>query len=1011
MKHFSIVFLFLHLLINSYCQTSSSGYKPDRILPYGTGSWNSSQLGNHRVVLYVNSRTDAVRVHIPWRRRDKHPEQKGIILTDTAGKRIKNIIKNNISRASAEIVFQPASGSGQYYLYYMPYRLEGSHYPTAVYFEPVDQADPEWIEKNRLCQPEMVSELPEAKAVEIQSINEFNSFFPMEIIATKEEIDALINQHSDKSYLLFPENRKYPIRMKQDIPYRWIIKGASSGFKGTASRNEYYAFQIGIFAASVDISDIEVFFNDLKAENGSAVIPAGNLTCFNTGGINWDGKPFDKLCKVKKGNVQPLWIGIDVPRNLSSGSYRGTLTVHPAGLDPAEVNIVLKITPKILEDRGDGEPWRHSRLRWFNSKRALDYELVDPFIPLSRHGDTLSCLGRDLILGKNGLPRQILSRFAPEVTHLTSHAYSLLSKPVSFRITGKNDKNLISNHQGFQLIEIEEGIIRWIAQTQQNGINVTTEGSLEADGFARFSIKVETGEKISLRDAELIIPINEKFSKYMMGLGYKGGYLTGNIQWKWNKEHNQEGAWLGNTNGGIQFSLRGSNYARPLNTNFYLTHPLNMPDSWYNNGKGGINIRRIDNGTIRVRAFSGSRTLQPGKPLLFDLLLWITPFKPVNMDDHWGNRYFHGYRPVDTIKQTGATVINIHHGNEVSPYINYPFLTQKKMHNYIAEAHQKGLKVKIYNTIRELSNHAPELFAIRSFGREIFSEGPGGGCSWLQEHVGEDYIPAWFTPHLKDAAIINSGMSRWHNYYVEGLKWLATNVAIDGLYIDDIAFDRTTMKRVRKVLDRNRPEVLIDLHSANQFNVRDGFVNSASLYLEHFPYIDKLWFGEYFDKNASPDFWLIEMSGIPYGLMGEMLQDGGNKWRGMVYGMTARLPWAGDPRPIWKIWDSFGIKNSRMVGYWSPDCPVQTGNSKILATTYIKQNSVMIAIGSWAENEEKVKLEIDWESLSISPEQARLYAPGIQNFQSATSFDLNGTISVKPGRGWLLILEKNKELL
>lgn len=50
-------------------------------------------------------------------------------------------------------------------------------------------------------------------------------------------------------------------------------------------------------------------------------------------------------------------------------------------------------------------------------------------------------------------------------------------------------------------------------------------------------------------------------------------------------------------------------------------------------------------------------------------------------------------------------------------------------------------------------------------------------------------------------------------------------------------------------------------------------------------------FGEYFDKDSPPDFWLVEMSGIPYGLMGEMLQDGGNQYRGMLYGMTARLPW------------------------------------------------------------------------------------------------------------------------
>ena len=48
--------------------------------------------------------------------------------------------------------------------------------------------------------------------------------------------------------------------------------------------------------------------------------------------------------------------------------------------------------------------------------------------------------------------------------------------------------------------------------------------------------------------------------------------------------------------------------------------------------------------------------------------------------------------------------------------------------------------------------------------------------------------------------------------------------------------------------------------------------------------------------------------------MGEMLQKGGNPWRGMVYGMTSRLPWAGDPRPLWKVWDEFGIADARMIG-------------------------------------------------------------------------------------------------
>jgi len=106
------------------------------------------------------------------------------------------------------------------------------------------------------------------------------------------------------------------------------------------------------------------------------------------------------------------------------------------------------------------------------------------------------------------------------------------------------------------------------------------------------------------------------------------------------------------------------------------------------------------------------------------------------------------------------------------------------------------------------------------------------------------------------------------------------------------------MKRVRKVLDRNRPAALIDLHSANQYNPRDGFASSANLYLEHSPYLNRLWFGEYFDyAGAPPDYWLVETSGIPFGLMGEMLQDGGNPWRGLLYGMTNHFPGRGAARP------------------------------------------------------------------------------------------------------------------
>nr|WP_202899853.1 glycoside hydrolase domain-containing protein [Segatella baroniae] len=65
----------------------------------------------------------------------------------------------------------------------------------------------------------------------------------------------------------------------------------------------------------------------------------------------------------------------------------------------------------------------------------------------------------------------------------------------------------------------------------------------------------------------------------------------------------------------------------------------------------------------------------------------------------------------------------------------------------------------------------------------------------------------------------------------------------------------------------------------------------------------------------TPANWLVESSGIPFGLMGDMLYRGGNRWLGMQYGMAVRYPWFMegvdcDPRPIWKIWDEFGIEHS-----------------------------------------------------------------------------------------------------
>ncbi|MBS1932424.1 MAG: hypothetical protein JST96_00395, partial [Bacteroidetes bacterium] len=689
----------------------------------------------------------------------------------------------------------------------------------------------------------------------------------------------------------------------------------------------------------------------------------------------------------------------------------GKAIVSAKDVQAVSINITLNISDSVIQNGGVNEPYKQTRLKWLNSTLAQENSVIAPYTALQVSNKTISLLGRKLEINEDGFPKQIQTFFTEEMTSYQQQANNILSAPIHFVSTGANGKLLSWKNAGFHFIKKEPGTVEWVATNTTDDLKMEVNASIEFDGFMVYKVKIAALNDVQLNDIALQIPYNKSSSNYLMGLGQKGGYRPKNFEWKWDVAHkNQDGAWLGNVNAGLQFSLRDEKYVRPLNTNFYLQKPLLLPSSWGNENKGGITINE-NNDTILVNDYSGPRSMKKGDELYYNFTLLITPFHTINTDFQWSTRFYHKYDNLDTIKVSGATVVNIHHATPINPWINYPFIEYKKMKAYIDEAHSKGLKVKIYNTVRELSDHAYETFALRSLGTEIYSPGKGGGFSWLQEHVHDNYIAAWFVPEIKDAALINSGISRWHNYYVEGMNWLVQNVGIDGIYLDDVAFDRTTMKRIKRVLTQDGHPGIIDLHSANQYNNNDGFNNSGNLYMEHFPYLNRLWFGEYFDyKNNLPDFFLTEVSGIPFGLMGEMLQDGGNPWRGMIYGMTNRFPWTedADPRPIWKFWNEFGIQGTEMIGYWSSHCPVKTGNEKVLATVYKKKKSALISVASWADNDTHVRLQIDWNKLGIDSSKAIIIADGIKNFQPAKTFSVNEQIPVEKGKGWLLVV-KEKE--
>lgn len=543
-------------------------------------------------------------------------------------------------------------------------------------------------------------------------------------------------------------------------------------------------------------------------------------------------------------------------------------------------------------------------------------------------------------------------------------------------------------------------------KSYSENIEISGVGTIEADGYINYKIKLKALQSIKVKDVRLEIPFRNEVAKYMMGMDLPGTNLPKKHSSKWNGPH--DSFWIGNANAGLWCELRGSTYHGPL---LNLYHP-EYPQSWFNEDKGGFKIES-NSDEVNATVYSGSRDFEKGEELDFEWSFLITPVKDINYKSQFTDRYYHNGGdplPSDADLESGVKIVNLHHANNYNPHINYPFVAVDSMKWFVEKMHEKGQKVKIYYTIRELTNYTTEIWALRSLGDEILGNGRGGGYPWLREHLVSGYRPQWyqyFPDKSADASIVNApGDSRWYNYYIAGLEWLVKNVDIDGLYLDDVSYDRRTVKRIRKVLDNTKSGCLLDLHSNTGFSK-----GPATQYTEFFPYMDKLWFGESFNYNKmSPENWLVEVSGIPFGHMGDMLHGGGNKWLGMLFGMTVRHPWLtegiiSDPRPVWKIWDEFEIHKAEMVGFWEDEPLVTTSNPEVKATVYKKQGSSLIVIGNFSDKIQRIKLKLNKNALGIKSSKTVVTAPEIKDFQLARQFELDEEIIVQPRKGWILLIE------
>ncbi|MCF7674793.1 MAG: DUF6067 family protein [Akkermansiaceae bacterium] len=859
----------------------------------------------------------------------------------------------------------------------------------------------------------------------------------METAVKPEMLEAFKQQHPAK-FWLFGEDRQLAVR-NRTIPAHWFADGAKQyqQFSGVARPGEFYVFQVCVVPGEEPpLLDCIGEFDDL--ENASATVISGTL--IDPFGSGWYSVVFNGMEDIAKNAVLPIWIGLQIPENSKPGTYPGKVRFRPATLPSSprqdqvcqeQLSFSIKVEGELIENSGVDEAWRLARLKWLDSEIGSNYtQVTRPFTPIKVNPKgILDILGRRVTLGSNGIPSQITSFFSASNTRILSAGRDAFRSPPRFDCL-VGDKAAEWKEKKFEYYPSGPTYANWVVTSTSGDLELKVEGFLDFDGYLRLIMDLYPAagqaDGLPVDDIRFTVPWHKDVAKYAMGLGLKGGLCPQQLDWKWDTSKHQDSIWMGDVNLGAMLRFKGENFQRPLINAYYDFRPLKLPESW---GTGGVRIEQTPGGTDLI-AHTGPKKVTPrlkgSGGFKFVIDWYLTPFKPLDVKQHFTDRYYHagqGKAVEDTkqLRADGANIIEIHHNRLCNPYINYPYNDDSFTHlkDFVKTAHGDGMRVNLYYTTRELTQNLPEFFALKSMGGEIIlprKEGVAwpvtnrsGPHPWLVEHVGNDIVPAWREnlkfpeiPRKLDLAVITTPDSRWNNFYLEGLDYLVKNAGIDGLYIDDTALDRASMQRARRILDADgNPGRRVSMHSWNHFNGLAKWANSAIAFMELFPYYDGLWYGEGFNANASPEYMLVEMSGIPYGLMSEML-DHPNPWHGMVFGMRTRWPWSGDPRNIWKLEDKFGIADSEFIGWWDPACPVKADQPQVKVSVFRKQGKTMIALASWAPGKTEVRLKVDWKALGIPP-AATFRAPQCEGFQNKTVFPADAAIPVEPGRGWILI--------
>ena len=667
------------------------------------------------------------------------------------------------------------------------------------------------------------------------------------------------------------------------------------------------------------------------------------FTIFNSDIVTSSGKIKKLPLYINQDDLLPLYIGIDT-------SYLGNKSNIIITIENKNINISLKKNGHMLHNKGTDEMNTLSRLMWLNSNLYNNSKKSYIYNDIEEKDGLINFLGKTVKLSSDGFIENVFSYINDRLNIADECQAELLDGGIKF---------IINDNVNFNNYKIEKVGSNLNIHSRGIGDNVEVENfcRVKYTGVFEYEIKV-TAKNDTVIEVDEVNSFSKYASKYMNGLGKRGEKFSP-FNFKWNGNSNNS-IFIGNINVGANISWESE--APSLEQNIPTT-------TWDNHGEGGIDIL-FEKERAKVSAYSGKYKLTAGESHIFKFTVALTPFRNLDLFNHFSNRTYQSNRQNITAKniishteKENLNKITIGNNNKIYSAINYPFGSIENIKNIVETAHHDRVAVNLSYNLNDIDIRCPEIHAITNAKDNILLN--HDVTSKIISDRYKIYSERYHQPlnlentekiGCANCAIPLNEKSRFNNYYVETVNWLVKECGINGIEMRDDNMDSETIERVRKVIDRYRGNIELTIDYKN--NTTYSINNTVPL----LPYADSILVNHAGNiKSYSPENILLEMSGINYGISGDIIDI--DVFLGMLYGMTNRAGYnEAKNTKLYKLLDKFHIEDSEMVGFWAHDA-LKASDEGVKITYYKNDKKVLICMYNF--NNYPAMFTVDYSPLKI----------------------------------------------